>query len=126
MRQRVFFRRFSTLMVAAIALLGHCAMRAQSTSGSVNGTVTDPNGALVPGAKVEILNSVSGYSRTTTSDPAGNYHFYNLPFDEYTVLVSDPGFATARKQVSIPSTVPVTLAVALQLNDVSSTVTVES
>ena len=41
---------------------------AQSNSGSVGGTVTDPSGAVVPGATVSIQNPVSKYSRTATTD----------------------------------------------------------
>ncbi|MGA7158199.1 MAG: TonB-dependent receptor [Acidobacteriaceae bacterium] len=125
--QRAFLYRFvGALVVGLMMMFVAGAAYGQSTSGSVNGTVTDPNGALVPGATVEISNPVSGYSRTVVTDSSGNYHFFNLPFDEYTMTISDPSFATTRKQIQISSTVPVTLTVPLQLSNVASTVTVES
>ena len=48
-------------------------------AGTIVGTVTDPTGAIVPNAAVSILNPVSGYSKTTTSDDQGHYQFTNLP-----------------------------------------------
>jgi len=49
-----------------------------STSGTLNGTVMDGTGAVVPGAKVSIENPVSGYTRSVVSDPAGRYQFPNV------------------------------------------------
>ena len=47
-----------------------------------------------------LSNPVSGYSRTAVTDSSGSFHFSNLPFDQYTLTVSNPSFATPRKQVS--------------------------
>ena len=64
----IFQRRFAVLMVAAA--LSAVAAHAQSVgnSGSVNGTVLDSTGAVVPQAKVELRNPVSGLDRTATTD----------------------------------------------------------
>jgi hypothetical protein len=98
----------------------------QSTSGSVSGTVTDPNGALVPGATVQLSNPVSGYTRSAVTDTSGQYRFFNLPFDQYTVTASSAGFASSSTHVQVYSTVPVALAFHLQIGGVASSVTVES
>ncbi|MGA8939175.1 MAG: TonB-dependent receptor [Acidobacteriaceae bacterium] len=125
--QKVFWNRLiGALALGLMMVLAVGAACGQSTSGSVSGAVTDPNGALVPGATVEISNPVSGYSHSAVTDSSGNYHFYNLPFDEYTLTISDPGFATSRQPVHISSTVPLSLTVPLQLSSVASSVTVES
>ena len=125
--QRVYLRRlFGVAALICMMVFGAGLVLGQSTSGSVNGTVTDPKGSLVPGATVEISNPLSGYSRKVVADANGSYHFYNLPFDEYTITVSDPSFAMTRRQVQVSSTVPVTLVVPLELKNVSSTVTVVS
>ena len=60
-----------------------CAATALSTgsSGSINGTVVDPTGALVPNATVEIRNPVSQFDRSTTSDSSGKFEFTNIPFN---------------------------------------------
>ncbi len=125
--QRVYLRRlFGVAALICMLVFGAGLAVGQSTSGSVNGTVTDPKGSLVPGATVEISNPLSGYSRKVVADANGSYHFYNLPFDEYTITVSDPSFAMTRRQVQVSSTVPVTLVVPLELKNVSSSVTVVS
>ncbi len=125
--QKDYLRRlFGVIALICMMMFGAGFALGQSTSGSVNGTVTDPKGSLVPGATVEISNPLSGYSRKVVADANGSYHFYNLPFDEYTVTASHPSFATTRRQVQVSSTVPVTLTVLLELSNVSSTVTVVS
>ncbi len=98
----------------------------QSTSGIVTGTVTDPNGAVIPGATVELSNPVSGYSRSVTTDSTGDYRFYNLPFDQYTLTARSSNFAASSKVIRVSSTVPLTLPFRLQVGAVSSTVSVEA
>ncbi len=97
--QRVVLKRFLGVLALWMMVFGVGYAFGQSTSGSVSGAVTDPNGALVSGATVEIANPVSGYSRTVTTDSTGVFHFYNMPFDQYTVTVRSPQFALLRKQV---------------------------
>jgi hypothetical protein len=66
-------------------------LRAQSNSGSVTGTVTDPSGAVIPGASVSIENPVSAYTRTTTTDKTGQFSFPNLPFNPYHLTATKKG-----------------------------------
>ena len=66
---------------------------AQSGSGSLNGTVFDPSGAVVANATVEIRQVVSGFDRTTTTDGKGNFSFSNVPFNPYHMTVTAAGFA---------------------------------
>ena len=98
---------------------------AQSNSGTIIGTVTDPTGAVVPGASVSIQNPVSQYSRTAVTDKAGQYQFSNIPFNPYHMTVSASGFASVAQDVDVRSTVPVTEALTLKVGEASSTVTVE-
>ena len=69
------------------------ALWAQSNSGIVSGTVTDPLGAVIPGAVVSIVNPVSGYSRSVPTDSAGHFQFTNLPLNSYHMTASAKGFA---------------------------------
>jgi hypothetical protein len=89
----IFQRRFAVLMVAAA--LSALAANAQSVgnSGSVNGTVLDSTGAVVPQAKVELRNPVSGLDRTATTDSAGRFEFTNIPFNPYHLSVTAAGFS---------------------------------
>jgi hypothetical protein len=59
---------------------------------SLRGTVTDPSGAVVPGAQVTVRNEQTGATQTTTSDARGIYQFYNVPLGNSALFVNSPGF----------------------------------
>jgi len=121
-----FSRSVRLLGVVAAFALAAFAARAQSTSGSINGSVADPTGAFIPGATVTISNPVSGFTRTTTADAGGQFHFTNVPFNPYSVSVSNAGFQKAVKTVTVSSVVAVTLPVTLQIATSNTVVNVES
>jgi hypothetical protein len=75
-------------------LLFHSAAIAQSTFGSITGTVTDPAGALIPEAEVEVANEGTGAVRRTTTSSAGVFNVPNLDLGRYRVRVTGPGFST--------------------------------
>jgi hypothetical protein len=97
-----------------------------SNSGSVNGTVLDPTGAVVPNTTVEIHNSISHFDRSTTTDKTGNFSIPNVPFNPYHMTVTATGFASNVQDVDIRSIVPVTLKINLQVSGASTTVNVEA
>jgi hypothetical protein len=66
---------------------------AQQVFGSIFGTVTDPGGAVVAGAKVTITDLNKGTKFETTTDSAGNYNKGQLVPDTYTVTIESPGFS---------------------------------
>lgn len=68
------------------------AVSAQTFRGTILGTVTDPNGAVVSGAKITAKNSSTGLERSTTTDDAGNYTVPELPIGPYEVRVEQTGF----------------------------------
>jgi len=117
------------LLLVQICILGLLAfgsrVRAQN-SASISGTVTDPTGAVVPTATVEIHNPVSGYDRTTTTDTSGNFNFANVPFNPYHLTVSLTGFNTFVQDIGVNSSVPTNLKISLALAGATSTVTVEA
>ncbi len=65
---------------------------AQRFDGTLRGTVSDPSGAVVPGATVTATNQQTGVSRTATTTSAGTYAFPNLTVGPYTVTVQAPKF----------------------------------
>src|ERR1051326_8461191 len=67
----------------------------QVLKGSISGTVTDPQGAVVSGAQVKATNTATGAPLTTTTDGSGLFHFNLIPVGEYKVEVSATGFKTA-------------------------------
>jgi hypothetical protein len=99
---------------------------AQSNSGVLTGTITDPGGAAIPEATVTVQNPISGLVRTAKTDSAGHFQFTNLPFNSYHLTAEATGFAPVAKDASVQSTVPVDLKVALKVAGSSTTVTVES
>src|ERR1700687_1110552 len=109
-----------SLCAAVPALFG------QSNSGIVAGTVTDPAGAVVPGATVSVQNPVSGYSRTTVTDAAGHFQFTNLPLNSYHLTATAAGFGSVAQDANVSSPIPVNLKIALQLEGASTTVNVEA
>lgn len=82
--------------VCAIALLLPCADFGQLDRSSLNGTVTDPNGARVPGAQVTAIHSATGLTRKTETSSQGAYAFDGLAIGRYTIVFSKPGFAELR------------------------------
>jgi hypothetical protein len=94
----------SALFVAAVFFFCCTALaQSSSSSGVIQGVVTDPSNAVVPGAKVEIHNPVSGYSRMVTTDAAGRFSLPNLPFNPYHLTVTVKGFAPHVQDVDVRS-----------------------
>jgi outer membrane receptor for ferrienterochelin and colicin len=82
----------SVLVILAIASV--VSAQTQITTGTIQGTVTDANGAIVPGANVEIKNLDTNFSRTLTTDDGGRFVALALPPGSYLVTISKQGFAT--------------------------------
>ena len=85
------------------ALLTFGAFRAfpQAETGQIVGTVTDPSGALIPGANVIVRSVATGAARTGTTTDSGSFTFTNLQPDVYEVSATAPGFNTLRQQITI-------------------------
>jgi hypothetical protein len=126
---RSFYKSwFNTAIVAVAVVLSAGTAIAQSSgsSGSINGTVLDPSGAVVGNASVEIHQAVSGYDRTTATDSKGSFSFANVPFNPYHMTVKAAGFAPVAQDVDVRSVVPVNVNVSLTVATGTDTVTVES
>ena len=120
--KRVLFVILALLMVATV---GSTKLAAQTqTSGAVTGTVTDPSGAVVPNAQVNLLDNVKGSTRTTTTNAAGVYSFNLLLPSNYTVTVTATGFQTAKQTVDVSLGAPTTVSIALAVASGGTTVTV--
>src|SRR5215213_2702329 len=86
-------------IIASLALALSVALTAsaqsQITTGTIEGRVEDPNGAVVPGASVEIKNTATNNSRSLTTNDEGRFTALQLTPGKYSVTVSKEGFATA-------------------------------
>ena len=123
---RMPMRRILSFVLVFVFSAMVSTVQAQSNSGSINGTVTDPSGAVVPGATVTIENPVSGYLRTAKSDSTGRFQFTNLPFNPYHLTASATGFGSVAQDADVRSTVALNVGITLKVAGGSTTVTVES
>ena len=86
-------------IIALFVLLGVCALGAwgQSTA-SLSGTVSDPSGAVVPGARVTVHSFATGEDRVVTTDSAGLYVVPSLVPGDYSIEVTATGFGPYKLQ----------------------------
>jgi Carboxypeptidase regulatory-like domain len=118
-------RRFA--LVAAIILLFSTAGWGQSSTSSLRGIVSDPQGAVVVGTKVNLSNPSTGFSQSTTTDNLGSYQFLQIPPGAYTMTVSMAGFATIKQEkLVLQVNVPATLNVAMKVMAEASIIDVQS
>lgn len=120
-------RWFVILLVCLCVFFAPTVLRAQSVANSttIEGTVTDPSGAVVAKATVTIHNPISGFERSTATDASGNFSIPNVPFNPYHLTVTAVGFAPYAQDVEVRSTVPLNLKINLKLAGTSASVTVE-
>src|SRR2546423_14924429 len=91
-------------VVASISLASLTLVRAQTaSSGSVTGQVSDPQGAIVPGADVTLTDSTTRSALTTTTNDAGRYNFPVVNPGIYELVVSKQGFKTAKFSTQLVS-----------------------
>jgi len=95
-------------------------------AGSIEGVVKDSSGGVVAGAKVEISYAVSGYQREMTTGSDGSFHFTNVPFNTYHLVVTTPGFASYTQDVDVRSSVPTSVQISLKIGTAATSVTVEA
>ena len=118
-----------TLTVAFVILFVFIsgAMHAQSGTGTIQGTVTDPAGAVVSNAQIRITSETTGISRNVTSNSSGLYSAPNLSAGRYNVRTSASGFAT-KVESGVVLTVGAVrdLDIALSVSATETTITVQS
>lgn len=110
----------SLLCVVLGALLFACSLGspalAQTTFGSITGTVTDPSGALVPGASVTVTSESQGSIRHAKTGASGVFNVPDLGGGSYTVTVVAPGFGTyEQKGVNLTANQVINLNVTLAI-----------
>ncbi len=113
---------FVAFFYLTISLSAH----AQSNSATINGTVLDPTGAVVPNATVEIHNPVSHFDESATTDGVGRFTFTNVPFNPYHMSVKGAGFAPYAQDVDARSVVPLDIKINLTVVGSAESVTVEA
>ena len=113
------------LLFLLVCLLLTLPALAQQGSTSLRGTVTDPQGAAVPNAKITIEDTQRGIHLETTSNNSGFYEFLQLPPGSYHLLIKASGFKTlSRENLVLLVSTPGTYNAALTVSSVAETVTV--
>src|SRR6266852_2392379 len=87
MRSRLFIAVAMSLVCAIAAL-------AQTSRGTVTGSVTDPNGAVIPGAEVQLKNTATNQIRTAATNDSGLFRFEAVDLAVYDVSIRAKGFKT--------------------------------
>lgn len=114
-------------LLFTLLVMSSNAVRAQSTSARVVGTVTDVQGGAVPRVTVTITNSETNFVRTANTDDEGNYNLTNIPIGVYQVSAELTGFKRAvlpQVQLVVDQTARVDLR--LETGEVSEQVTVQA
>jgi hypothetical protein len=114
----------AVLLVGLAIFMAQVAIQAQTATGSLSGTITDPSNAVVAGATVTLVNTATGAERSAVSSSLGTFDFQALQPGTYTVSVEAKGFkkAVARDiTVSVSSAAQVTIP--LEIGSASETVT---
>src|SRR5215216_5808023 len=124
MKMRIFTMSLLALCLALFTMGG--AMAQSSTTGSIEGTVTDPQGGAVPNATVTVSGSNLISAQTATTDDQGHYRVLNLPPGRYTITVAAVlGFAeTAKSDVEVNLSRTTSADVQVGLAGTSASVTI--
>jgi outer membrane receptor for ferrienterochelin and colicin len=94
--------------------------------GVVGGIVRDPQDRPVQGAEVMLNARSSAWNTRTTTDASGSFHFAAVPLGDYSVTVTDPGFAPSTVDVTVISGTAPNVSVRLQVAPQTETVTVSA
>src|SRR5205809_4145092 len=101
--------------------------QAQVTTGVIQGTIVDPTGAAVPGARVEAKNLDTNFTRSQVSDAGGRFAFLQMPPGRYTVTASQPGFATiVQENVELTVGQALSLPISMRVSGITEEVTVSA
>ena len=111
-----FVRAWMTAAVLLAVVSGSAFAQGGATASSIIGTVSDPSGAVIPGASVAVKNNATATEYSATTNDQGGFTIPSVPAGTYTVTVTLMGFKTAvvndvRVTAGAPASVRVTLAV---------------
>ena len=119
-----FLRNLALFIGAGLVTL---AGTAQSTTGTITGTVTDPSKAVIVGAQLTLTNGLTGLVRTTVTNATGQYVLDFIPVGTYTLRVADQGFTTLeRNDIAVSASQGIQLNFAMPVQAAGQSVTVTS
>jgi hypothetical protein len=114
--------RWSPLLAAAISI---CAAVAQTNTSTLDGSVTDTQGAVIASAEIVVTNTLTGQTFKTATDAKGHWAVPSLPTATYSVTVKSAGFKTTTKEgIKMDAGIPATVNMALEVGAVTETIEV--
>lgn len=118
-------RGLGICLFVALLFAVNTVAQTQITSGTIQGTVVDANGAAVPDAAVELRNTDTNLVRSVSTDEEGRFVALQLPPGRYTVTVTKQGFATlVAEKADLTVGQAMNLPLAMKISSVQETVTI--
>jgi len=126
MRKTMGYIRYLAVSIAMMSSLGGWA-QVQSTTGTIQGEVSDRSGGVVPDALIEIKSLDTNATRTTKSDGTGSFSFLSMQTGNYELTATKPGYATTvQKNIVLTVGQAISLKVALTISSVAETIIVNA
>jgi hypothetical protein len=122
----MFSKKFCASALSLTLVLFCLRAGAATSAGTVRGTVTGPDGLPMGGVPLILRNDITGFRAETATDAAGNFAFFNVPFNPYELHVEVQGYQTQHLQLDVRGSVPVEVHVKMALAAVTETVKVEA
>ncbi len=114
----------SCVLFVFIGFSSSAVVVAQTTTSTIEGTVTDPNGAVIAGATVKASGTTLAAERSATTDAEGFYRLSALPAGTYTLTISQTGFTASSSNIELTLNRVATFDVQLQVGSGAAEVTV--
>jgi hypothetical protein len=122
-------KRMGNWLCCAILMMaaGRAVGWSQGSTAQISGTVSDPSGAVLPGAEITATQTATGVSRSTISNETGAYVLPNLPIGPYRLEASLPGFRTfVQTGIVLQVNSNPAINIVLQVGQLTETVEVEA
>src|SRR6476646_7820129 len=117
--------RFLAVLLCTISLLG--VLSAQTGNGTITGVVTDPTGAVVANAPIEVKNTATGVVFRAVSTDTGNFTIPQLPLGSYELTTTVQGFKRYNRQnITLAAAQTLRLDIPLEIGASSEAVTVSA
>jgi hypothetical protein len=101
LKEEKFKMRIKLLAVLVVLFLAAGLAFGQREMGTINGTITDPTGAVVPDATITVTSVATGAARTTSTGSSGYYSMASLKADIYDVTIEGKGFQKVTRRVEL-------------------------
>ncbi|HEY6990029.1 MAG TPA: carboxypeptidase-like regulatory domain-containing protein, partial [Bryobacteraceae bacterium] len=121
-----FCRRGTAICLLIFSGLPAYAAQATGKGGTIQGTVSDPSGAVIADAVVSLTNGVTGYTQTSKSASDGTYRLNNIPPNQYILDISSAGFHKFQEGIAVRTPVPIVVNAKLALSGSTESITVEA